>query len=191
MPPEHDLPPDLRWICRTSATSLVGPNLEQQMDALAAAVPRLARAPRGPARVLRVDDNPTNNEYERSMLRHEGLIFDNVVSSTEAIDQLLMSTYALAITDLGRRWSSDRSQGAGHELLKHPVITNGGPASRRLCRQECRQAAGQALGARCLRGLREQGRSARARVPGAWTTVDRGDHGTENAMNFAPPTTAG
>ena len=127
MPPEHDLPPDLRWVCRTSATSLAGPNLDQQIDALVAAVPELAAKPRGPARVLWVDDNPANNEYERSVLRAEGMIFDNVVSSTEAIEQLLMSTYDLVITDLGRRWSSDASQRAGRDLLMHPAIRNGGP----------------------------------------------------------------
>ena len=127
MPPEHDLPPDLRWVCRTSATSLVGPNLGQQIDALIAAVRELAAKPRGPARVLWVDDNPANNEYERSVLRPEGMIFDNVVSSTEAIEQIRMSSYDLVITDLGRRWSSDASQQAGRDLLRHPAIKNGGP----------------------------------------------------------------
>ena len=127
MPPEHDLPPDLRWVCRTSASSLVGPNLGQQIDALVAAVRELAAKPRGPARVLWVDDNPANNEYERSVLRPEGIIFDNVVSSTEAIEQIRMSSYDLVITDLGRRWSSDASQQAGRDLLRHPAIKNGGP----------------------------------------------------------------
>ena len=127
MPPEHDLPADLRWVCRTSATSLAGPNLDQQIDALVAAVPELAAKPRGPARVLWVDDNPANNEYERSVLRPEGMIFDNVVSSTEAIQQILMATYDLVITDLGRRLSSDASQQAGRDLLMHDAIKDGGP----------------------------------------------------------------
>jgi CheY-like chemotaxis protein len=78
--------------------------------------------------VLWVDDKPANNEYERSLLRPQGLVFDNVVSSAEAIEQLLTSTYDLVITDLGRRLSSDRSLGAGRDLLSHPVIIkDGGP----------------------------------------------------------------
>ena len=59
------------------------------------------------------------------MIRPAGVIFDNVVSSAEAIEQLLMSSYDLVITDLGRR--NDGSQDAGRDLLRHPVITDGGP----------------------------------------------------------------
>jgi len=127
MPAEKSLPADLRWFCKRSASMLSGPLLGQQIDALVAAVPQLASRPRGAARVLWVDDKPANNEYERSLLRPKGLVFDNVVSTTEAIEQLVTSTYDLVITDLGRRWSSDRSLDAGRNLLSHPAITNGGP----------------------------------------------------------------
>lgn len=127
MPPERDLPPDLRWFCQRSASTLDGPTLGEQIDALVAHVPRLAARPRGAFRVLWVDDNPANNEYERSLLRPDGIVFDNVVSTAEAIEQLRFSTYDLVITDLGRRSSSDRSQQAGHALLTNPVITDGGP----------------------------------------------------------------
>ena len=127
MPAEKSLPPDLRWFCKRSASALSGPALGQQIDALVAAVPQLAARPRGVARVLWVDDKPANNEYERSLLRPEGLVFDNVVSSAEAIEQLLTSTYDLVITDLARHWSSDRSLGAGRDLLSHSVIKDGGP----------------------------------------------------------------
>jgi CheY-like chemotaxis protein len=127
MPPEQDLPPDLRWFGKRSASTLGGPTLGQQVDALVGAVPRLATRPRGSRRVLWVDDDPANNEYERSLLRPDGAVFDNVVSTAEAIAQLATSTYDLVITDLGRRRSSDRSAVAGRALLAHPVIANGGP----------------------------------------------------------------
>jgi hypothetical protein len=101
------------------------PTLGGDVDALVAAVPRLAATP-GAFRVLWVDDNPANNEWERSVLRPEGIPFDNVVSTSEAIEQLSFSRYDLVITDLGRLWSSDRSRSAGSDLLGHAVITEGG-----------------------------------------------------------------
>jgi CheY-like chemotaxis protein len=127
MPAEKDLPPDLRWFCKRSASALTGPALGQQMDALVSEVPRLGARPRGAPRALWVDDNPANNEVERSLLRREGVVFDNVVSTAEAIEQLRSSTYDLVISDLGRRSSSDRSQAAGRALLTSAEIANGGP----------------------------------------------------------------
>lgn len=127
MPPEQDLPADLRWFGKRSASALDGTALGAQIDALVAEVPRLGARPRGTPRVLWVDDHPANNERERSLLRGDGLVFDNVVSTAEAIEQLRMSSYDLVITDLGRWWSSDRSQRAGHDLLASPEIVNGGP----------------------------------------------------------------
>jgi CheY-like chemotaxis protein len=149
MPPEDALPPDLRWFCKRSASTLDGPTLGEQIDALVAQVARLAAQPRGSFRVLWVDDKPSNNEYERSLLRRDGIVFDNVVSTAEAIEQLRTSTYDLVVTDLGRRWSSDRSRDAGRELLANAVITGGGPpvviyAGREAVEQE---AALRALGA--------------------------------------------
>jgi CheY-like chemotaxis protein len=141
MPAEHTVPSDLRWFCKRSASTLGGAWLGQQIDAIVEEVPHLAVQPRGAARVLWVDDRPANNEYERSLLRGDGIVFDNVVSTAEAIEQLCTSTYDLVITDLGRRWSSDRSQVAGRELLSHSVIADGGPpvvvyAGREAIRQE-------------------------------------------------------
>jgi CheY-like chemotaxis protein len=127
MPAESALPADLRWFCKRSASTLGGTGVGGQIDALVTQVPRLAVAPRGAARILWVDDNPANNEYERTLLRPEGMVFDNVVSTAEAIEQLRTSTYDLVITDLGRRWSSDRSASAGRDLLADPVIRDGGP----------------------------------------------------------------
>ena len=124
---ERDLPADLRWFVQRSASALGGPTLGQQIDALVAEVPRLASRPRGVARVLWVDDEPANNEVERSLLGGDGIVFDNVMSTAEAIAQLRLSSYDLVITDLGRRASSDRSGDAGRELLTSPVIADGGP----------------------------------------------------------------
>jgi CheY-like chemotaxis protein len=151
MPPEHALPSDLRWFCKRSASTLGGTKLGDQIDALVAQVPRLATQPRGSSRVLWVDDNPSNNEYERSLLRVDGIVFDSVVSTAEAIEQLRTSTYDLVITDLGRRWSSDRSQDAGRALLGSVVITDGGPpvvvyAGRQAVRQEAELLALGAFG---------------------------------------------
>ena len=123
---ERDLPADLRWFAQRSASALGGPGLGQQIDALVAEVPRLASRPRGVARVLWVDDEPANNEVERSLLRDDGIVFDNVVATAEAIAQLQLSSYDLVITDLGRR-ASDRSRDAGRDLLTNPVIADGGP----------------------------------------------------------------
>ena len=123
---ERDLPVDLRWFAQRSASALGGPGLGEQIDALVAEVPRLASRPRGVARVLWVDDEPANNEVERSLLRGDGIVFDNVVSTAEAIAQLQLSSYDLVITDLGRR-ASDRSRDAGRDLLTDPVIADGGP----------------------------------------------------------------
>jgi CheY-like chemotaxis protein len=127
MPAEADLPADLRWFTKASATSLPLDGLGGRVDELVAAVPTLAAAPRGRAHVLWVDDQPANNERERALLRPDGVVFDNVVSTAEAIAQLQGTTYDLVITDLGREESSDQSRVAGAELLASPVIADGGP----------------------------------------------------------------
>ena len=126
MPRAADLPAELRWIGERSASALRTPTLGRDIDALVAAVPHLAATPRA-SRVLWVDDYPANNEQERAHLRPDGILFDNVVSTREAIEQLSFSRYDLVITDLGRLGSSDRSPAAGNDLLGHPVITEGGP----------------------------------------------------------------
>jgi CheY-like chemotaxis protein len=126
MPRIADLPAELRWIGERSASVLRTPTLGRDIDGLVEAVPHLAARPRA-SRVLWVDDHPANNEQERAHLRPEGILFDNVVSTHEAIEQLRFGHYDLVITDLGRLGSSDRSATAGSDLLGHPVITEGGP----------------------------------------------------------------
>ena len=54
-------------------------------------------------------------------------MFDSVVSTTEAIEQLVSETYDLVITDLGRQGSSERSASAWPAFLDQPVIRDGGP----------------------------------------------------------------
>ena len=93
------------------------------------AIPVIADEPRRAARVLWADDNQANNEIERARLRPEGIAFDNVVSTEEAVAQLALesSSYDLVITDLGRQHSSDRSVTAGSEFLKNPKVKDTGP----------------------------------------------------------------
>lgn len=121
------LPAPLRWLTRHNAWPLRSATLGPDVDALVAGLPLLAMSPRQAARVLWVDDRPSNNERERDRLRPQGLVFDNVVSTREALAQLAHQHYDLVITDLGRRDSSDRSAGAGAEFLGHPALREGGP----------------------------------------------------------------
>ena len=127
MPRAQALPPDLRWFGTRTASALSGPAHGEQIDALVGRVPHLAVRPRPVRRVLWVDDEPANNERERALLRPDGIVFDNVVSSAEAVAQLELGSYDLVITDLGRRGSSDRSRVAGRALLASPVVRDGGP----------------------------------------------------------------
>jgi CheY-like chemotaxis protein len=126
IPPDADWPAELRWFPKRNAAWLRDASLKPDIDALVAAVPTLAAAPRQALRVLWVDDRPSNNEYERRCLRLHGLVFDNVVSTSEALDQLANDSYDLVITDLGRA-SSDASPRAGEALIEHPAVRNGGP----------------------------------------------------------------
>ena len=127
MPADEALPPGLRWFTRRNALPLRRASSSADLDALVGAIPALARAPRRAARVLWVDDRPANNELERQLLRPHGIVFDNVVSTAEALEQLAMESYDLVITDLGRQGSSDRSATAGAAFLDQPVVREGGP----------------------------------------------------------------
>jgi len=127
MPADDALPSEFRWITKRNAYSLRRPTLSGDVAALVEAIPTLAVAPRRAARVLWVDDQPSNNEYERQLLRPHGIVFDNVVSSREAIDQLANESYDLVITDLGRLASSDRSADAGATFLDDPAVRPSGP----------------------------------------------------------------
>lgn len=127
MPAEDALPAPLRWITRHNAMALRRASLDADLQACVAAVPGFAVEPRRAARVLWVDDKPSNNEYERKRLRVQGLVFDCVVSTEEARQQLENETYDLVITDLSREHSSDRSVTAGEDFLDQPILKNGGP----------------------------------------------------------------
>lgn len=127
MPADDQLPAALRWFTRRNALQLRLPSLTADIDACVAAVPTLGTTPRRAARVLWVDDHPANNEYERRLLRGDGIVFDNVVSTDEAIEQLTNETYDLVITDLGREASTDRSASAGAAFLDQPIVRHGGP----------------------------------------------------------------
>lgn len=127
LPADSEFPAELRWLARRNAYRLRSNSLAPDIDALVNAVPLLTSTPRQSARVLWVDDNPANNELERRLLRVYGIIFDNVVSTEEAIAQLKNGTYDLVITDLGRRHSSDQSGTAGRALIEHPILHKSGP----------------------------------------------------------------
>lgn len=126
--PGHDeLPAALHWLQRNNLLDLRRASLTSDINACVAAIPALAAAPRRAARVLWVDDRPSNNEYERKWLRPHGIVFDCVVSTDEALEQLINESYDLVITDLGRQGSSDRSSTAGAAFLEQPIVRNGGP----------------------------------------------------------------
>jgi CheY-like chemotaxis protein len=127
LPPDADLPPALRGLFKRNAYALRPESFAADVAGLIQDLPVLATLPRRAARVLWVDDNPANNEGERRTLRSHGIVFDNVVSTTEATDQLANERYDLVITDLGRTTSSDRSPSAGIAFLRHPAVTTGGP----------------------------------------------------------------
>jgi CheY-like chemotaxis protein len=127
MPTDSELPGALRWLTKRNAYSLRRSSFSGDVSTLVDAIPSLSATPRRAARVLWVDDRPANNEYERQRLRPAGIVFDNVVSTREAIEQLANESYDLVITDLGREGSSDRSYDAGTTFLQHPAVRSGGP----------------------------------------------------------------
>ena len=127
VPSDAQLPPELRWFTKRNAYSLRRSSFSGDVSVLVDAIAAMSTPPRQAARVLWVDDRPANNEYERQVLRPHGLVFDNVVSTSEAIEQLMNERYDLVITDLGRRTSSDRSNDAGATFLQHPAVRSGGP----------------------------------------------------------------
>lgn len=127
MPMDEQLPSPLRWFTRRNALPLRRGSFSADIGACVSAVPTVAATPRRAARVLWVDDQPANNEYERKWLRPHGIVFDSVVSTDEALEQLVNETYDLVITDLARRGSSDRSTTAGAAFLEQSIVRGGGP----------------------------------------------------------------
>ena len=121
------LPPELRWVTKRDAYALRSASLSADIKTVVDAIPFLAGTPRRAARVLWVDDQPANNERERKLLRQHGIVFDNVVSTDEALAQLGNEGYELVITDLGRRSSSDQSSDAGFAFLEQSAVKQGGP----------------------------------------------------------------
>ncbi len=118
VPSDSELPAELRWFTARNALRLSSSSLAGDLDACVARVPELGSLPRRAARALWVDDKPANNERERRMLREHGVVFDNVVSSEEALEQIELERYELILTDLGRLGSSDVSESAGVDLLQ-------------------------------------------------------------------------
>lgn len=127
MPEDARLPASLRWFSACNALVVRRASVSTDLEACVDAVPSLAAIPSRVARVLWIDDRPANNEYERSWLRRHGIVFDNVVSTGEALEQLAAESYDLVLTDLGRLGSSDRSSSAGAVFLDHPVVRSGPP----------------------------------------------------------------
>lgn len=127
MPSDEQLPAALRWLSRRNALALRRGSFSADIEACVAAVATLAATPRRAARVLWVDDRPANNEAERKWLRPHGIVFDSVVSTEEALEQLTNENYDLVITDLGREHSSDQSATAGAAFLDQPIVRQGGP----------------------------------------------------------------
>jgi CheY-like chemotaxis protein len=127
LPPDSMFPAELRWFTKRNAYSLQRASFSGDVATLVDAIVSLGTTPRRAARILWVDDRPANNEYERQLLRPHGIVFDNVVSTHEAIEQLLNETYDLVITDWARSGSSDRSEEAGATLLHHSAVRSGAP----------------------------------------------------------------
>ena len=134
MPHDDQLPPQLRWFSGRNAIALRRACFAADVAACISALPAIAALPRRAARVLWVDDRPANNEYERKLLREHGIVFDNVVSTTEAIEQLGNEAYDLVITDLGAQGivrSLLHRRGCVPRPAGHPRRR---PAGHRLCR---------------------------------------------------------
>lgn len=120
------VPGELRWLPALNARLVSTQSITADIDELVAAVPALARRPRPSARVLWIDDDPKFNLRERRYLRTQGVSFDNVVSTEEAVEQLRNAAYDLVITDLTRFTLDEQSRTAGLDALQW-VIRAGGP----------------------------------------------------------------
>lgn len=66
------------------------------------------------ARTLWVDDNPSNNLYERTLLASLGVAADVAISTEEALYMMLRARYDLILSDMNRG-SNDH---AGIDLLQ-------------------------------------------------------------------------
>lgn len=64
--------------------------------------------------ILWVDDNPTNNRYERSTLESLGFVIEEALTTKEALEKIKTKTYAVILSDRGRKEGKE----AGFDLLK-------------------------------------------------------------------------
>jgi len=60
------------------------------------------KSKQGPARILWVDDIPSNNYFEREALEQMGIEFGIAKSTEEALSKLEVANYDLIISDMGR-----------------------------------------------------------------------------------------
>src|SRR3954449_3042942 len=102
IPADVVLPDELRWITKRNAYSIRRSTFSGDVAAIVQAIPTLAVVPRRAARVLWVDDHPSNNEYERQLLRRHGIVFDNVVSTEMALGRRVNEVFDVGFGDPGR-----------------------------------------------------------------------------------------
>lgn len=86
------------------------PQAEDQAREVSAFVRRLRRDPR----VLWVDDQPSNNRYERRALESMGMVVDLSTSTDDALRTLRRGGYDVVISDMGR----PEDPRAGYLLLR-------------------------------------------------------------------------
>ena len=75
------------------------------------------------ARVLWVDDNPSNNVYERRALEALGIQFTLSTSTEDALEKLGSDSYDVIISDMGRPPDNQAGYTLLGELRKHNVLT--------------------------------------------------------------------
>ncbi len=64
--------------------------------------------------ILWVDDNPSNNHFERSTLQSLGFEIELALTTEEALEKIKSKTYAVILSDRGRKEGKE----AGFDLLK-------------------------------------------------------------------------
>lgn len=95
---------------KEAAASIAPDDADTQIEVAASGVEQLRRAPR----VLWVDDQPSNNRYERSMLQALGIFVDLSTSTGDALAKVAARRgYDVIITDMGR----PPDERAGYTLL--------------------------------------------------------------------------
>lgn len=107
-------------LTRKAIESRAGPKSEAETQAAQRAVLDVATpeaiTAAGVARALWVDDNPTNNFYEREALRALGIDVDLALTTHEALDLVKRAPYDVIISDMKRDNEEDGGL-AGYKLL--------------------------------------------------------------------------